>query len=114
MKLADMNPNTGLVFRPTGRNLQVGKWRMVDAVDLDNALFYREVWHHDTLMGEWYADMLLPEGEHEWMFGPLSTGHGSVSDQQGMNRMLAGTGWRFLRSGGVPRYVHENGRYFPH
>ena len=54
------------------------------------------------------------EADGVWNFAPLSTGRGSVSDQQGLNRMLAGSGWRYIRKGGVARYVHEDGRQFPH
>ena len=119
MKLEDINPNTGLVFRPKGRNLNIGNWSIVDAVDCDGIEF-RQVFHYGTLMGEWYR--LVPNyttnqgaNEHEvFQFAPLSTGHGSVSDQQGMNRIVRGSGWRFLRSGGVARYEHAaSGRRFP-
>lgn len=133
MKLADMNPNTGLAFRPVGRNVNISTWRIIDFVNEDYGYEVRRVYHHGTLMGEWYryyreadadvydmsdpvdaVDFELNGPDEEFFWAPLSTGWGSVSDQQGLNRMLVGTGWRFVRSGGVPRYVHENGRQFPH
>ena len=120
MKLADMNPNTGLAFRPVGRHIRMGMWTLKDEVDSDGIQF-RQVWHYGTLMGEFYklvANYTTGQGanEHEvFQFAPLSTGYGSASDQQGMNKMLAGTGWQFRRNGGVARYEHTDGvRRFPH
>lgn len=123
MKLADVNPNTGLVFRPVGRTVEVSTWTFRDEVR-EEGYQVRKVWHYGTLMGEWYRFTEPVEiddedggywidGDETFSFAPLSTGWGSVSDQQGMNRMLAGSGWRYIRKGGA-RYVHENGRQFPH
>jgi len=56
----------------------------------------RQVYHYGTLMGEF---VLLSDGV--WGFEPVSTGWGSVSDQQGMNKMLGGTGWYYSRKGGA-------------
>jgi hypothetical protein len=126
VKLADMNPNTGLAHREVGRSLKVSTWQIIDGVDEASKCTYRRIFHHSTLMGEWYKfgeievtapdedDDFVIEADTEFHFAPMSTGRGSVSDQRGLNSMLQGTGWRFLRSGGVPRYVHENGRQFPH
>ena len=126
MKLADMNPNTGLAHRKVGRSLKVSTWQIIDGVDEASKCTYRQIFHHSTLMGEWYKfdaievtapdedDDFVIEADTEFHFAPMSTGWGSVSDQRGLNSMLQGTGWRFVRSGGVPRYVHENGRQFPH
>lgn len=130
MKLADVNPNTGLVYRPVGRFVKVSTWTFVD-LPPETGYQVRKVYHHGTLMGEWYRSIEDEEvwGEDEdgeptvvetwpadevWSFAPLSTGWGSASDQQGLNRMLAGSGWRYIRKGGQARFVHEDGRQFPH
>lgn len=108
MKLADINPNTGHPFRVTTYKT-VGNWSFQDFRDDEAFMVGRMVFHHGTRMGEWYK----MDGDETFSFAPTSTGWGSVSDQQGMNRILQGTGWRFLRNGGRARYEHENGRFFP-
>lgn len=119
MKLEDIDPNTGLAFRPVGRNLKIGNWRIEDAVDCDGIQF-RQVYHYGTLMGEWYKTIPnYTTGQADWehevfQFAPLSVGHGSCSDQQGMNRIMRNTTWTYKRSGGVARYEAPNGRRFPH
>lgn len=41
---------------------------------------------------------------------PHSTGWGSASDQQGMNKIMP-TGWRFRRNGGHARYEFNGVEY---
>jgi hypothetical protein len=71
----------------------------------------RIVRHYDTPMCEFViADPATPWNDH-WC-GVLSVGHGSVSDQNGMNQLLASVGSdvRYWRDGGKPRYaIGRNG-----
>lgn len=61
----------------------------------------RQVWHYGTLMLEWTVD-----DENRWDGNVdtvyTSTGHGSVSDQGGMNRLFRALGMplRYNRAGG--------------
>jgi len=88
-----------------GRN--VGNWSFVDRND--GNFSYRQIFHHGTLLGEFYR---VPFRD-SWNFKPLSTGWGSASDQQGMNKILKDFGWKFRRNGGEARYEHVSGRKFP-
>jgi len=100
-----------------GRRVTVGNWAFQDSAHTPNptpederlsALSplngtargeIRSVWHHGTLMGSF---RLTKQGE--WEFTPISRGWGSVSDQQGMNKILKGFGWVYRRNGGNARY----------
>lgn len=111
MKLADINPINGVAFE-SGRSKTVGHWEFCDGYTAYGSDWtdHRSVYHYDTLMGEWYNT----NGEG-WKFAPLSVGHGSVSDQQGMNKILKDSGWTYRRNDGCPRYEHQNGvQRFPH
>lgn len=107
MRQEQMNPETGLVFRPAGRNVKVGNWSIRD-VRLDG-LDERYVYHYETLMG----GFTRVHGLDTWEFVPVSVGHGSVSDQNGVNRILRGTGWNYRRNGGRPRYEYMGTVVFP-
>jgi hypothetical protein len=118
MNQAKMNPETGLVFRPVGRNVRVGNWSLVDV--RHDAYDERRIVHHGTHMGSFvrkHDECTWENGDEDpvgpWEFVPVSTGWGSASDQQGMNRILSGTGWKYRRNGGRPRYEHVNGVTFP-
>jgi len=50
------------------------------------------------------GSFILAKDGVRWVFQPESVGWGSVSDQQGMNKILANYSWRYRRNGGVPRY----------
>jgi hypothetical protein len=102
-----MNPDTGLVFRPVGRDVKVGNWRLVDSSDPFHCS--RRIYHYGTLMGEF----VRPVDSDTWEFVPMSTGWGSVSDQNGMNRILGRTGWKYRRNGGRPRYEFWGTVVFP-
>ena len=102
-----MNPETGLVFRPVGRNLRVGNWSLRD--ERLDGFDERYVYHYDTLMG----GFTRVHGSDVWEFVPVSIGHGSASDQQGMNRILWGTGWKYRRNNGCPRYEYYGDVVFP-
>ncbi len=85
-----------------GRNLVASSWRAVDSVDQFGEKV-RRVWHYNTLMCEFVAQN---DDATEWWCGVLSVGHGSVSDQQGMNTLLRSVGSPLLmfRDGRNPRY----------
>ena len=106
MNQAKMNPETGLAFRPVGRNVRVGNWSLEDV--RHDGYDERRIVHHGTHMGS-FVDIRQGDG---FSFVPVSTGWGSASDQQGMNRILSGTGWKYRRNGGRPRYEHVNGMAF--
>lgn len=82
-----------------GRCRNVSSWRYLDTMT-ENKVRVRSVYHYGTLMGSF----ILAKDEVRWVFQPESAGWGSVSDQQGMNKMLANYGWRYRRNHGVARY----------
>jgi len=115
MKLSDIDPKV-TSFR-WGQDRTVGRWSFVDLIwfrtldDTTDRCELREVRHYGTLMGNFVrfaplAGPMSPNGG-EWVFEPVSTGWGSVSDQQGMNKMLRGYGWYYSRAGGA-RYVETS------
>jgi hypothetical protein len=101
MKIAAMSPTVTAFRDDRARNVN-SAWRMVDFRQ-DDGRPTRVVYHYGTLMGFFY-------GSHPrtplWEFEPVSTGWGSVSDQGGMNKILAGMGWVYRRDakGGGARY----------
>jgi hypothetical protein len=84
-----------------GRKLVASSWSSVDDVDPFGAR-RRTISHYDTVMGE-FIDVAMESGP--WSFYPFSVGHGSVSDQNGMNTLFKSVNSeiRFHRNG-VPRY----------
>lgn len=98
MKLEQIDPE--ITPWRAGTTRCVGTWRYYDRANdhPDNGM-QREVWHYSTLMG------VFSHEHGSWSFYPVSTGWGSVSDQQGMNKIIHGYGWRFVRKGGS-RYVN--------
>jgi len=103
MKLADIGDLT--TFRSSGKIRTVGRWSFYDN---DNTEFpkvpsERVVYHYGTEMGRFVN---CHEYRHldSWYFVPTSVGWGSVSDQQGMNKILSGFGWVYRRNGGNARY----------
>lgn len=102
MKIADMSP-TVTAFRD-GRARRVNdSWRMIDFRYADDGRPVRLVYHYGTRMGQFV-------GSHPttpiWEFQPISVGWGSVSDQNGMNKILRDFGFVYRRDykGGGPRY----------
>ncbi len=91
-----------------GQVLRAGKWSAIDIVDtFENDV--RIVRHYDTSMCEFVAQN---EEGTEWWCGVWTVGRGSVSDQNGMNQLLAsvGSAVRYWRDGGKPRYaIGRNG-----
>lgn len=93
MKLADIGDLT--TFRSSGKVRTVGRWSFYDNDNME-----RTVYHYGTEMGRFQYE----PSESNWEFFPISTGWGSVSDQQGMNKILKGFGWVYRRNGGNARY----------
>jgi hypothetical protein len=99
----------GIIEAGKGRAGSGGAWKM----ETDG--FERRLWHHGTLMLEWR----IVRGRDGWTnhMVMMSTGHGSVSDQGGMNTAFRTLGlpYRFDRDqrGGGPRIsdlkVHKCG-----
>lgn len=76
------------------RDMRAGHWRSTTV----NAR--REVYHYSTLMLSFPTDeagLPIATAENVW----YETGHGSVSDQQGMNRLF--------RELGLPLYYSRRG-----
>jgi hypothetical protein len=99
MKLADIGDLS--TFRSCGKVRKVGAWSYYDNDD-----FQRVVYHYGTEMGRFYWESYTAEDAEDavWHFFPTSVGWGSVSDQQGMNKILANHGWRYRRNGGEAHY----------
>jgi len=96
VKLADMNPASGVAHKGHDVLRNVGAWSFYDYVDSDGMLV-RAVSHYHTVMGRFRGT----EDGVCWCWLPESVGWGSVSDQQGCNRIVAGLGgWYFQRAGG--------------
>ena len=91
----------GIVKAGKGR---AGHWRVTPAEFEPGSgqANERALWHYDTVMLAW-----APDEENRILY--LSTGHGSVSDQQGVNTALkilggykrSGPAFRFVRAGGA-------------
>jgi hypothetical protein len=97
--LRGISPKLATPFKD-GTVRKVGEWRYEDFSDLVDV---RQVFHYDTLMGQ-FED----SPQFGWTFEPISTGWGSASDQQGMNKIM-GNEWHYYRNGGDPRYVAYDG-----
>ncbi len=98
MKLAEINPSYSGYGKPfkDGKNRKVGQWGYYDFWSDDKMI--RVVSHHGTVLGRFVSVT-----GYEWGFSPVSVGWGSVSDQNGMNKIMP-NGWKFRRNGGCPRY----------
>lgn len=101
MKLAEINPVTGVPFKD-GKVRNVGNWSYMDSVT-HFGYKVRVVFHYTTTMGKFVTD----GHSGTWAFQPISTGWGSVSDQGGMNKILKGTGWYYSRKGGADYIVTD-------
>jgi hypothetical protein len=104
MKLAHINPNeSGQWFRD-GSERKCGKWTYADVTKVLSADVHvreRYIKHHGTVMG-----FFTEREPNVWVFLPISTGWGSASDQQGMNKIM-GSEWKYRRNGGNPRYEYN-------
>lgn len=99
MKIADMSPS--VTPHKKGRTGKASSWSFVDDVDTMGRV--RRVYHYETLMCEYDGSY-----DDNWFLGVVSIGEGSVSDQNGMNELLAQNGSvvRFKRDKANPRYVN--------
>lgn len=93
-----------------GRHWRAGGWHAKDFVNTEGRRV-REVHHHGTAMVLFYFM------NRRWRATPLSLGHGSHSDQNGVNMLLMpkvvwhnggrhrlqSYGWRYRRDHGLPR-----------
>lgn len=96
MKVADISPK--VTEWQDGQTQKVSSWRFVDSVD--GGELVREVFHYDTLMG-----IFVETGIWGWCFEPMSIGHGSASDQKGINAMQ--NEWYYSRQGGEAIMTHS-------
>lgn len=94
MKLADIGNMA--TFRSSGKVRKVGNWSYYD-----NCGGMRTVYHYGTEMGRFVPN------NGEYVFVPVSTGWGSVSDQGGMNKIIRNYGWYYSRKGGEATYVRK-------
>lgn len=78
MRIIEMRPE--ITPWRDGQHRQVSSWSFCDVLD-SGCLRVRQVFHYSTLMLE-YHDV---DG---WQVSPVSVGHGSVSDQGGMNQLM--------------------------
>ena len=79
MRIIDMRPE--ITPFKDGVTKKVGKWSYRDTLGFS---FLRVIFHYDTEMGYYQSR----DGE-AWDFIPVSIGHGSVSDQGGMNQLMS-------------------------
>lgn len=108
MRIADMGDMS--TWRE-GRRVKVGNWSFRDSLSVDGEDRLRDVYHYGTNMATLYVSLVGGWGEGVCY---LNVGHGSVSDQGGMNQVLArcGSAIRYRRDwkGGGPRYESTLGR----
>lgn len=99
-KLADIGNVDN--FR-SGRSVKVGAWRVIDLRHVDGTRD-RLIYHYGTHMGT----LAFGTSGMFTTFVPYSMGWGSVSDQGGMNKILAAAGlplrYRRDAKGGGARY----------
>ncbi|HSW91501.1 MAG TPA: hypothetical protein VLG09_02555 [Candidatus Saccharimonadales bacterium] len=78
----------------------IGAWSISQDVDKDNKTYYH-LYHYATRMVSWYRN---EDGTAEVFY--TNIGHGSVSDQQGVNAALyeLNAPMRYARNGGYARY----------
>jgi hypothetical protein len=98
MKLAHINPSESAKWWRNGSERKCGKWTYCDVLNEATKNRERYIKHHGTVMG-----FFTEREPNVWVFLPISTGWGSASDQQGMNKIM-GSEWKYRRNGGNPRY----------
>jgi hypothetical protein len=101
MKIIDMRPE--ITPWQVFKHKTVGKWSYADSYR-QIAGYIRKVWHYDTLMAEFVGTECFNDAFDativEWSVVPVSLGHGSVSDQGGMNQLMSVT---YLHGHGVTK-----------
>ena len=93
MRIIDMRPE--ITPWEDGQSRKVGKWSYVDYYQSIGG-HCRDIYHYDTLMLTFVGferefDAERGEMTLEWQAFPVSIGHGSVSDQGGINQLLSFT-----------------------
>ena len=107
MRIEQLHPDS-TPFKD-GKTHRAGAWSAVDSMSSQGWTRLRQVYHYNTLMLEFASQHYeRPERDGAWVVDPISLGHGSVSDQQGVNQLLRGTGWYYSRQGGA-QYVAKPG-----
>lgn len=91
MKIADMSPT--VTPWVAGRTRRVGKWSYADMINRNGSRI-RMVYHYTTLM----VGFVERDGWEPWT---IMVGHGSVSDQNGVNKLLKDFGYYYSRKGGA-------------
>lgn len=123
MRIIDMRPE--ITPFKAGTSRKVGKWSFTDELRPIGG-HVRSIYHYSTKMGEYVGfergfDHDRGEVTLEWEFYPVSIGHGSVSDQGGMNQLMSvqyrhgigvthDYGYHYLRdiAGGGPRILNKH------
>lgn len=124
MRIIDMRPE--ITPWKDGQSRKVGKWSFEDHYQPIGG-HIRTIRHYNTIMLQFVGyergfDADRGETMLEWHAEPVSIGHGSVSDQGGMNQLMSITylygvgmmqdyGYRFYRDnkGGGPRIEDMHG-----
>ena len=97
MRIIDMRPE--ITPWKDGQSRKIGKWSFPDSYQSIGG-HVREIFHYTTKMVEFVGferefDADRGEVTLEWQGYPVSIGHGSVSDQGGINQLLGLTSiWR--------------------
>lgn len=111
MRIIDMRPE--ITPWKDGQSRKVGKWSFEDLYQPIGG-HVRRIYHYTTLMAEFVGferefDAERGEMTLEWQFIPVSIGHGSVSDQGGMNQLMSVTS--MWEPGGSVLYQDYGYRY---
>ena len=97
MRIIDMRPE--ITPWKDGQSRKVGKWSFTDSYQSIGG-HVREIFHYSTKMVEFVGfertfNHDRNEMDLEWQVTFVGIGHGSVSDQGGINQLLSTTGiWR--------------------
>lgn len=91
MKVRDLSPL--VTDWQEGKTRKAGKW---SASDYRTAYWHRDVLHYGTTMVQY-----ISRDGSSWDVAEVHTGHGSVSDQQGVNQLTAAWGLYYSRKGGA-------------
>lgn len=109
MRIHDMRPER-TPHRDDGRTRKLSSWSYHDGTDRDGTI-RRTIWHYSTRM----VVFTSTDNGATWTADVVSSGHGSVSDQNGVNLLtsrrsvwagkgcetLRDYGWRYSRRGGA-------------
>ena len=108
MRIADLDPMTGKDWnagdympQAVDREFKCGHWTAHDYCVGPGHIRFRDVYHYGTMMVRYaYTD--------HWFVNRVTIGHGTVSDQGGVNALVGHYGFRMLRdaAGGGPRVVN--------